>query len=204
MKKNPDATMSHILENASDKPIAKQTFLRIIEAYAIEVQETRKVDERVIQQMSAHMEKYPYKTQQEIADDFHLSVSYVGRLIRKHSLPYQRKRKKKGLLEARELALCLAKHTEWTHQEIAAHLQVSRETVMKYIKQYHLLYLPKNKKEKKKIYRDALHAFVVAHPDLSILKVAKHFGVSEATMKKRMEKHHIPYRKPRKNGYRFL
>lgn len=134
--------MSHILENASEKPIAKQTFLRIIEAYAIEVQETRKVDERVIQQMSAHMEKYPYKTQQEIADDFHLSVSYVGRLIRKHSLPYQRKRKKKGLLEARELALCLAKHTEWTHQEIAAHLQVSRETVMKYIKQYHLLYLP--------------------------------------------------------------
>ncbi|WP_430536450.1 helix-turn-helix domain-containing protein [Listeria rocourtiae] len=104
-------------------------------------------------------------------------------------------------MEARELALCLAKQPEWTHQEIAAHLQVSRETVMKYIKQYHLLYLPKNKKEKKKIDRDALHAFVVAHPELSVLKVAKHFGVSEATMKKRMEKYHIPYRTPRNNGY---
>ncbi|MBC1379803.1 IS630 transposase-related protein [Listeria innocua] len=197
VRKNPEASIPNILENASDRRISKSTLLRIVEEYKITLNKVIKVDDVIISQMKRYMEEYPMKKQKEIADRFNLSESYVGLLIQKFNMPYNLKRKQKVYLKASELAIYVKEHPEKTYQEIANKFNVSRESVINQIKKNNISYVSKIKKEKKEIDINALRTFIDDNPELSVKRIAKHFNVAEATINMRIKKYEIQYKAKR-------
>lgn len=197
INKNPEVSISRILENASDTRISRSTLFRIVEKYKIPMNKGDKVDDVIVNQMISYMEEYPMKKQTEIADRFNLSVSCVSALIQKFNMPYKLKRKKKVYLEASELALYIKEHPEKTHQEIADYFNASKENVIRQIKNNNIPYISKLTKVKKEIDVNALKKFIDDNPELSVKRIAKCFNVAEATINKRIKKYNIPYKAKR-------
>ncbi|MBC1228771.1 helix-turn-helix domain-containing protein [Listeria booriae] len=194
---NPGVAISGILENASDKKLSRSTLFRIAEKYGIEIKSTAKVDDAVVNQMISYMEKHPEKTHQEIADLFHLSASYLGRLIKEYEMPYNLKRKRKVYIDSTELDEWVRKHPEMTYQELANSFNTSKENVIQVIKKNDIPYIPKGNNDKVGIDIEDLRKFIGENPDLSVKKIGEQYGVSEATIKKRIKKYNIPYQMKR-------
>ncbi|MCY8636639.1 HTH domain-containing protein [Bacillus sp. S17B2] len=177
MDQNPNWTVGGLVKEIGESP-------RWVRAKIKGIELAKKIKKK--------LEDNPDITVSMIAEELDVFPAQVYHQIQLHGMDYsERKHTKINDRVVENLKTLVSKHPDWTVSKLSKELDVSATSVWHIIKDNNIEYTPKVIKNKVDV--EKLKEEIKRNPQWSVNQLAEKLGVSENTIRRKIEKYNIEY-----------
>ncbi|RHL12359.1 HTH domain-containing protein [Bacillus licheniformis] len=189
LEDNPDITVSMIAEELDVFPA--QVYHQI-QLHGMDYSERKhtKINDRVVENLKTLVSKHPDWTVSQLSKELDVSATSVWHIIKDNNIEYTPK-VIKNKVDVEKLKEEIKSNPQWSVKQLAEKLGVSENTIRRKIEKYNIEYTPKVIKNKVDV--EKLKEEIKSNPQWSVKQLAEKLGVSENTIRRKIEKYNIEY-----------